>query len=294
MPGYPPHVFVPMTMRWQMQPDEPRTGFELSPFNRFLFIFARLRPGITLDQATVEINALYGGILAERVMPEVPPEATEAQRQQLLAQRIVLSPAARGQSAGGVTASNPLTLLLGATALVLLTVCVNITNLLFARGAARAGEMAIRAAIGAGRARLAAQLLIEAAVFGVLGALLALPVAAVTLRVIAASAPGTDRESLHARAQRRGARVRGRAARHDGAVLRPIAGAARKRHRSRPRHERPQRAARRRSGVGAISRRVDRSAGRAVGVAARARRACSRGASRTSRAWISVWTSSPS
>jgi predicted permease len=74
---------------------------------------------------------------------------------------------------------------------VLLTVCVNITNLLLARGAARAGEMAIRAAIGAGRARLAAQLLIEAGVFGVLGALLALPVAAVTLRVIAASAPGT-------------------------------------------------------------------------------------------------------
>ncbi len=190
MPGYPPHVFVPLTMRWQMQPDEPRNGFELSPFNRFVLMLARLRPGVTLEQATAEINALYGGIVAERVMPEVPPQATEAQRQQLLAQRIVLSPAARGQNAGGVTASNPLTLLLGATALVLLTVCVNITNLLLARGASRAGEMAIRAAIGAGRARLAAQLLIEAAVFGVLGALLALPVAAVTLRVIAASAPG--------------------------------------------------------------------------------------------------------
>ncbi|RPI64244.1 MAG: hypothetical protein EHM50_00995, partial [Lysobacterales bacterium] len=123
IPGYQQHVFVPLTMRWQMQPDEPRNGFELSPFNRFVLTLARLRPGVTLERATVEINALYGGILAERVMPEVPPEATEAQRQQLLAQRIALLPAARGQNAPAVTASNPLTLLLGATALVLLTVC---------------------------------------------------------------------------------------------------------------------------------------------------------------------------
>ena len=51
-----PHVFVPLTMRWQMQPDEPRNGFEFSPFNRFVFLFARLRPGVTLEQATAEIN----------------------------------------------------------------------------------------------------------------------------------------------------------------------------------------------------------------------------------------------
>ncbi len=191
MPGYKPDVFVPLTMRWQMQPDEPRTGFELSPFNRFVFLFARLRPGHTREQATAEINTLYAGIVRERELSLAPADATDAQREQLLAQRVALAPAARGQRAPTVTASNPLTLLLGATALVLLTVCVNITNLLLARGASRAGEMAIRAAIGAGRARLMAQLLTEAAVYGVLGALLALPVAAATLRAIAAAAPPT-------------------------------------------------------------------------------------------------------
>jgi predicted permease len=189
MPGYQPEVFVPLTMRWQMQPDEPRTGFELSPFNRFAFLFARLRPDVTLERATSEINTLYEGILRDHELAAAPAEATEAQRQQVLAQRVALAPAARGQRSATVTASDPLTLLLGATALVLLTVCVNITNLLLARGAARAGEMAIRAAIGAGRARLMAQLLTEAAIFGVLGALLALPVAAATLRAIAAVAP---------------------------------------------------------------------------------------------------------
>src|SRR5688572_26370937 len=187
MPGWRPAVYVPLTMRWLMQPDEPR-GFEQNPINRFLYAFARLRPGVTVEQATAELNGFYSGIVAERVAP-IATWLNDALREQLLAQRLVLAPAARGQNAGQVTASSPLTLLLGATALVLLTVCVNVTNLLLARGAARAGEMAIRAAIGAGRARLAAQLLIEAAVFGVLGAVLALPVAALTLRAIAASLP---------------------------------------------------------------------------------------------------------
>jgi hypothetical protein len=187
MPGWRPAVYVPLTMRWLIQPDEPR-GYEQNPINRFLYAFARLRAGVTAEQATAELNGFYSGIVAERVAP-IATWLNDAQREQLLAQRLVLAPAARGQNAGQVTASNPLTLLLGATALVLLTVCVNITNLLLARGASRAGEMAIRAAIGAGRARLAAQLLIEAAVFGVLGAVLALPVAALTLRAIAVSVP---------------------------------------------------------------------------------------------------------
>ena len=187
MPGWRPAVYVPLTMRWLIQPDEPR-GYEQSPINRFLYAFARLRPGVTAEQAAAELNGFYSGIVAERVAPNVN-WLNDAQREQLLAQRIQLAPGARGQNAGQVTASNPLTLLLGATALVLLTVCVNITNLLLARGASRAGEMAIRAAIGAGRAKLAAQLLVEAAVFGVLGAVLALPVAALTLRAIAAQVP---------------------------------------------------------------------------------------------------------
>ena len=69
------------------------------------------------------------------------------------AKPILLAPGGRGQSSVPDEAKTPLRLLLGVTAFVLLIACANIANLLLARSAARAGEMAIRLSIGAsGRA----------------------------------------------------------------------------------------------------------------------------------------------
>jgi predicted permease len=75
------------------------------------------------------------------------------------------------------------------TALVLLIVCVNIANLLLARGAARAGEMAIRASIGASRGRLVRQMLTESFVLIAIGGALSLLVAAFIVRLIAGMLP---------------------------------------------------------------------------------------------------------
>jgi predicted permease len=187
MKNWQPHVFVPMTLRWLMQPEEPRND-EIR-YSYWVYAFARLMPGATIEQATERINRLYSGIVAERDAPAVAEYASEAEMQQFLAHRLALEPVGRGQGADRATASNPLSLLLGATVLVLLIVCVNITSLLLARGAARAGELAIRASIGASRGRLAAQLLGESAALAVIGGLLALPVAAMTLRIISAMVP---------------------------------------------------------------------------------------------------------
>ncbi len=183
-----PAVFVPLTLRSLMQPEEDVAGTENRLYN-WVYVFARLATGVSPEQATAEIRQRYRAIVAELDAPLVAQYVNDAQMAEFLAHSVTLKPAGRGQGADQISVSNPLLLLLGATVLVLLIVCVNITSLLLARGAARAGELAIRASIGASRRRLMGQLFGESAAFAVVGGLLALPVAWVTLRVLSAMVP---------------------------------------------------------------------------------------------------------
>ena len=186
--GSTPTVFVPLTLRSFMQPEEDREGTENRLYN-WAYVFARLAPGVSQEQASAAISQRYRAIVAELDVPLVAQFLNDAQMGAFRAHSVVLEPAGRGQGADRISASNPLLLLLGATVLVLLIVCVNITSLLLARGAARAGELAIRASMGASRGRLMRQLFSESAVFAVVGGLLALPVAFVTLRVLSSMVP---------------------------------------------------------------------------------------------------------
>jgi ABC-type antimicrobial peptide transport system permease subunit len=102
---------------------------------------------------------------------------------------IALTPGERGQSSVHGQARAPLLILFAVTGTVLLIACANIANLLLARGAGRAAEMAVRLSIGASRGQLVRQLLTESVLLAALGALFGVLVAKWTLDTIVSIVP---------------------------------------------------------------------------------------------------------
>lgn len=184
--GARPEVFVPLTMAWRLRPTAPRNYEDRRAY--WLYVFGRLNPNSTLGQASAEINGLYSGILRDteaRFNGELSGNAL----QKFLKRRIIVEPGARGQSTIPTTTAQPLSILFGLTALVLLIICVNIANLLLVRGASRAGEMAVRTSLGASRRQLVSQLLTESIVLTVIAGIASLLVATTTLDLITAMLP---------------------------------------------------------------------------------------------------------
>jgi predicted permease len=187
--GTRPQIFVPATLQASMQRVSTANAEDRQSY--WLYLFARLAPGVTLERATSQLNGIYSGILNDVEAPMLSgQQLPQGTLEQFRARKIEFSPGARGRSNLPATAARPLTLLLGVTVLVLLIVCVNIANLLLARGAARTGEMAIRASLGASRGRLVRQLLAESFVLIAIGGLASLAVAALVARLITTLLPG--------------------------------------------------------------------------------------------------------
>jgi predicted permease len=175
--GTRPNVFVPITMRGLMQP-----GFTAFQNRRsyWAYLFARLKPGASIEQARAALNGQYRAIISDVEAP-LQQGMSDQTMARFKAKPILVEEGYRGQSSVHEGASTPLKMLLGVTAFVLLIACANIANLLLARGVGRAAEMAVRLSIGANRRQLVTQLLTESLMLALLGALAGLVVARWTL-----------------------------------------------------------------------------------------------------------------
>lgn len=183
--GVRPMVYVPITMRSVMNPNSG--GFD-NRQSYWTYLFARLKPGATMEQAAASVNAVYGPIVNDIEAP-LHTGMSESTMAQFRTKQVELEDGRRGQSSTHGEARTPLLLLLGTAAIVLLIACANIANLLLARGANRGMEMAVRLSLGANRRQVLTQLLTESVVLGVLGGMAGLVVAHWTLAGIGAILP---------------------------------------------------------------------------------------------------------
>jgi predicted permease len=188
-----PSVFVPITMTELMQPGRNKVLDNRRAY--WVYLFARLKPGGTIEQAQAAINQPYHAIINEVDVPL--QKGMSATRLEQFKQKIMtVDPGAKGQSSTPDDAFVPLLLLLGVTFVVLISACANIANLLLAKATGRAGEMAVRLSIGAARRHLIGQLLGESLLLAVFGAAFGVVVAQATLAGTAALLPGDSAEFL--------------------------------------------------------------------------------------------------
>jgi len=167
-------VWSPLQFDKSLLPESREWGHNLR-------MIARLRSGVSHEQAMREIDTI-----AHNPVPEIsrPPHAS------LGSGLLVIS--LQSDLTSGVKPA--LLAVLGGVLLVLAIACVNVTNLLLARGAQRRGEFAMRAALGASRLRLIRQLLVESLLLAALGGVLGMFVAQFGVRaLVALSPPGLPR-----------------------------------------------------------------------------------------------------
>ena len=136
----------------------------------WVYLFARRKPDVSLEQARVAINAIYSPIINDVEAP-LQKGMSDPTMVQFRAKKITVEDGRRGQSSVHRDTRTPMLMLGAITGIVLLTACANIANLLLAQTCQRSREFAVRTSLGATRGRLVRQLTAESlGLFSIAGA----------------------------------------------------------------------------------------------------------------------------
>ncbi len=170
-------IWVPLTMGTQL--NQVSTGILEGRGARGIMTVARLKPGVTLEQARAEVRSM-AALLAQRY-PGTNDKIGA-----------VLNTEEEAHNNVKFLLAGPLRILLAMCGVVLLIACANVANLLLARATARQRELSLRLALGANRARLSRQLLTEALLLAGLGALVGVPLALWGRHLLLLLVPATE------------------------------------------------------------------------------------------------------
>jgi predicted permease len=165
--GQKPDIWAPLSMQLQLMPDRDLLHPLHDPTEKamWLHVFGRLKPGVTLSQASVQANVIF-----ERNLEASYQSVSAARKKEFMNQRLKLHEAATGASDLRESFTQASYILFAAVGITLLICCANVTNLLLARANSRQREIMVRLALGANKKRIVSQLFTESLLLALLGA----------------------------------------------------------------------------------------------------------------------------
>ena len=187
-PARSPQIRIPIQMKPLMTPGWDDIGDRRS---QWIQIFARMKPGFSVNSAQASLQPLLTQILREELTQPQLKDISSYNRDRFLGRKIRMEPAANGYSEMRGSYATALTVLMCMVGLVLLIACFNVANLMIARAISRQKEVAVRLAVGASRWQLLRQLWIESLVLSLAGGAAGLFLSVAIIRGLLHFLPGS-------------------------------------------------------------------------------------------------------